>query len=207
VETIRLILLAIVPMAAIFGAIKLVQYWNFSESQRKDAETFGYLAWDDESLIQLHHKFVELIANGKRKPDYFRSLEAIKKALEMKQQLAPKQLDTLEVSQPAPVSSFSYEIFIIDNFHSGSHGESSRTEAGNFASSEAAIIAAKDIVDRKLRDDFRPSISKEDLLELYKMFGDTPVIVTDDPTCAFSAWDYAEMRCRQICDEEWWHDE
>ena len=85
-------LLAIVSVAAVIalvvGAIKLVGHWHVVEAQRRQAEAWDYLTWETTKLKELHNKFIDLIAAGNRKPAYYRSIEAIKEALEMRQRLS-----------------------------------------------------------------------------------------------------------------------
>jgi hypothetical protein len=89
-------LTAIVSVAAvvalIFAVIKLGEHWQVVESRHRDAETLSYLHWDTSQLIELHNKFVDLVAKKGAKPNYLRSLKAINAALEMQQQLVSSPL-------------------------------------------------------------------------------------------------------------------
>ena len=89
-------LTAIFSIAAVvaltFAVIKLGEHWQVVESRHRDAETLSYLHWDTSQLIDLHNKFVDLVATKGAKPSYLRSLKAIKAALEMQQQLASSPL-------------------------------------------------------------------------------------------------------------------
>jgi hypothetical protein len=78
----------VVTVALVFGALRLTRHWQIVEVQRRQAEAWGYLKWEIVELEELHNKFVDLIAAGHRKPAYFRSIEAIKDALEMKRNFA-----------------------------------------------------------------------------------------------------------------------
>ena len=90
-----------------------------------------------------------------------------------------------------------YTVFVDDNFHYMDEGE--RYKLGDFDSADKAIAAAKKIVDGFLESNRKPGQSAEELLAAYKSFGEDPWISSDDPSCNFSAWDYAERRCQELC--------
>ena len=90
-----------------------------------------------------------------------------------------------------------YTVFVDDNFHYMDKGE--RYKLAEFDSADKAIAAAKKIVDEFLDSNHKPRQSAEELLAAYKSFGEDPWISSDDASCKFSAWDYAERRCREIC--------
>jgi hypothetical protein len=96
-----------------------------------------------------------------------------------------------------------YQIFVDDNFHYMDEDE--RIAGDVFDTAEAAIAAAKMIVDESLRHEYRqnPGLSAEELWDYYTGFGDDPFIRSDphDPDCKFSAWDYAEERAKEIVRE------
>ena len=93
-----------------------------------------------------------------------------------------------------------YKVLVDDNFHYQSSEE--RQEAGTYDSLKEALAACRALVDRSLAEEHRPGISAETLLDRYRSFGEDPFIeVLDgaDEAATFSAWDYAEERCRALC--------
>jgi hypothetical protein len=90
-----------------------------------------------------------------------------------------------------------YTVFVDDNFHH--MDEEHRCKLGDYDSLEEAVAAAKKIVDDFLKSSHTPGLSAEELLAKYKSFGEDPWISSDDAGCKFSAWDYAQRRCREIC--------
>ena len=97
-----------------------------------------------------------------------------------------------------------FAVIVRDNFHY--MDESEQYESGRFKTYEEALVHSKQIVDDFLATSRKTGMTKEQLYRLYTSFGDDPFVSPDPGTQRFSAWAYAEMRCRQICDEEWWHD-
>jgi len=91
---------------------------------------------------------------------------------------------------------YSYKVLVDDNFHY--MDESERYQHGEFNSCESAIAACKRIVDEFLLPESKSRGTAEELLRIYMMFGEDPFIITGDPTCKFSAWDYARERCGQL---------
>ena len=92
------------------------------------------------------------------------------------------------------------KVLVDDNFHHAD--ESHRYELGRVPTLEAALDAARRIVDEYLVQNHEPGMTAEALLASYKMFGEDPWIVplaADDAASDFSAWDYAERRCAEIC--------
>jgi len=91
-----------------------------------------------------------------------------------------------------------YRVLVDDNFHYMDENE--RYELGTFASLEAAIAAAKAVVDNYLEASRKPGITAHELFESYTMFGEDPLILgPDQHSAAFSAWDYAKRRCDELC--------
>lgn len=89
---------------------------------------------------------------------------------------------------------------IDDNFHYGDEEE--RYQLGEFPTLEAAVDAARQVVDEYLRSAFQSGISADELHASYLMFGEDPFIVSTDPAVSsvlFSARDYARLRCEEIC--------
>ena len=88
-----------------------------------------------------------------------------------------------------------YTIYVYDNFHYMDEDE--RYTLGHYDDCQTAVIACKQIVDEFLAGcDMK--MTAEELFTHYKSFGEDPSIMSDDPTCKFSAWTYAEERCREL---------
>ena len=90
------------------------------------------------------------------------------------------------------------KVFVDDNFHYTDEDE--RYQLGEFATLEAAMAACKKIVDDFLLENYKPGMTTEALYRQYTSFGEDPWIVgQEDDRKPFSAWTYAEQRCREIC--------
>lgn len=76
--------------------------------------------------------------------------------------------------------------------------ESERYEQGRYSDCEAAITVCKRIVDDFLVANGGGAKTAEELFRTYTLFGDDPFIMTADPACRFSAWDYARQRCADL---------
>lgn len=98
-----------------------------------------------------------------------------------------------------------FRVIVRDNFHYMDKSE--EYESGTFATYELALSHSKRIIDNFLALQRKPGMTKEELYRQYTSFGEDPFISPDDSHEGFSAWTYAKNRCRQICDEEWWHDD
>ena len=93
-----------------------------------------------------------------------------------------------------------FEVIVDDNFHYMDEAE--RYVLGSFETFEAALDAAKRIVDEYLASAYRPGITVEELYESYTSFGEDPFIKTSEVQAgagAFSAWRYARERCAILC--------
>jgi hypothetical protein len=88
-----------------------------------------------------------------------------------------------------------FKVLVDDNFHYMEEDE--RSVLGEFDTAEAAISAAKKVVDDYLRREYRPGMTAEALHERYTSFGDDPFISGGEVD--FSAWAYAKARCEVIC--------
>ena len=89
-----------------------------------------------------------------------------------------------------------FTIKVADNFHYMDDGET--YTLGTFPSLEQAVQRSKEIVDTFLEKNYRPGMTCNDLFDQYKSFGDDPYILGKGKI-SFSAWDYAEKRCKEIC--------
>ena len=90
-----------------------------------------------------------------------------------------------------------YTLLCDDNFHY--MDETERIVLGQFDSAEAAIAAARRVVDRDLSEAHKPGMTADELYQHYTSFGSDPFIRSDDRSCEFSAWTYARSRCSEIC--------
>ena len=94
-----------------------------------------------------------------------------------------------------------YKVVVYDNSHYMDSDES--YEQGTYSTAEAAISAAKRIVDDFLAREYRPGTKALELYEQYTSFGDDPHINAPmGERIEFSAWKYAEQRCGEICGEQ-----
>jgi hypothetical protein len=90
-----------------------------------------------------------------------------------------------------------FVVFVDDNFHYMDPDE--RRTLGVFASAEAALVAAKALVDASLNELSEPGMSARELYSRYEHFGDDPFIVGGGAErVSFSAWDYAKARSEEI---------
>lgn len=93
-----------------------------------------------------------------------------------------------------------YKVLVDDNYHYMDQSE--RYELGEFENLEAAIEAAKKIVDEFLRSGYQPGMTAQELYKAYTGFGEDPFIAspsTEETGVLFSAWDYAKLRCEEMC--------
>jgi hypothetical protein len=93
-----------------------------------------------------------------------------------------------------------YTVMVDDNFHY--QDEDERYEHGIYETVDAALAACRNLVERSLSGAYEPGMSAEDLYKRYTSFGEDPfIVVLDgvDDRARFSAWTFAEERCREIC--------
>jgi len=92
-----------------------------------------------------------------------------------------------------------YLVRVDDNYHYQDDAE--RYTKGTFATADEAIAAAKKIVDDYLDSAHKEGMKADSLLSSCKMFGEDPFIIATAPDEAveFSAWKYAEARCKALC--------
>jgi hypothetical protein len=89
-----------------------------------------------------------------------------------------------------------FEVFVDDNYND----KKARYPTGSFASYSEVLAEAKAIIDRFLETHCRPGTTSQKLYEGYAGFGEAPYIVPAvEPY--FSARDYAQARCRELCRE------
>jgi hypothetical protein len=104
--------------------------------------------------------------------------------------------DPLNSSEPGPGP---YTVFVYDNYHYMDHDEAYRY--GDFGTCEEAVAACKRMVDDFLVVNHKPGMAAEYLWDIYTAFGDDPCILSSGDNCHFSAWDYAKLRCEEMCRE------
>ena len=90
-----------------------------------------------------------------------------------------------------------YKVLVDDNAHY--MDEDARHTLGEYATATEALAAARALVERDLKELYRPGMSAAELFSHYTSFGSDPFIVSADPDCKFSAWDYARARSRELC--------
>jgi hypothetical protein len=93
-----------------------------------------------------------------------------------------------------------YKVMVDDNFHC--QAPEDRREHGVYETLAQAVAACRELVDRSLGAEFRPGISAQALFARYTSFGEDPFIVVIDgvdEAARFSAWEYAEKRCSELC--------
>ena len=95
-----------------------------------------------------------------------------------------------------------YRVMVDDNYHY--MDESERYQHGEFATLDAAIEAARKIVDEYLESAWKPGMSADELIASYCQFGEDPFIVAPGENIAgvpFSGRDYARQRSPEICNK------
>jgi hypothetical protein len=90
-----------------------------------------------------------------------------------------------------------YEVYVDDNYHY--MDESERYSGGVFDSWEAAEAKCRLIVDDFLRANYKEGMLADELLSQYKSYGEDPWISPRGGDRTFSAWDYAAVRCDEMC--------
>lgn len=89
-----------------------------------------------------------------------------------------------------------YTVFVDDHAHYKDEPE--RRTLGTYSSYDAAVGAARKVVDKSLDHLYRKGMSATQWWDLYKVYGDDPFIVPENGKPAFSAWAYAEARCSAL---------
>lgn len=93
----------------------------------------------------------------------------------------------------------SFRVLVDDNFHYMDEDE--RYELGTFPTLDAAIEAAKAVVDDYLTHALaqKPGMSADELFASYASFGEDPFVVGPGLNgVPFSARDYARKRCQEL---------
>ena len=91
-----------------------------------------------------------------------------------------------------------YHLRVYDNFHYGDDSEA--YDYGQYDSYDLALTAAKKMVESSLRHEYKPGMTKDDLLVSYLFYGEDPIIVPNKSDRErFSARDYANEIAGDIC--------
>jgi hypothetical protein len=90
-----------------------------------------------------------------------------------------------------------YQVYVDDNFHY--MDEDQRYLDGSYADCQSAINRCMQIVDGFLMSAYKEGMPAEELLSKYTSFGEDPWITSKEDECKFSAWTYAERKCKEIC--------
>ena len=95
-----------------------------------------------------------------------------------------------------------FKVLVDDNYHY--MDESERYSAGEFATLDEAVAAARKIVDDYLASAFEIGMTADALIASYAMFGDDPFIVGSEVRgIPFSGREYARARAVEICAGDW----
>ena len=89
-----------------------------------------------------------------------------------------------------------YVVMVDENSHYMDLTE--RYESGRYRDCATAVAVCKAIVDDFLAANGGGATTAAELFSTYTTFGEDPFIVSEDPACAFSGWDYARQRCAEI---------
>jgi hypothetical protein len=95
-----------------------------------------------------------------------------------------------------PDSDCPYVVMVDENSHY--MDESERYEIGRYPDCATAIAVCKRIVDDFLATSGGGATTAAELFSTYTTFGEDPFIMSTDPACTFSGWDYARLRCAEI---------
>ncbi len=91
-----------------------------------------------------------------------------------------------------------FTVYVDDNYHY--QDETERYKLGEFDLYEDAVVACKRIVD-EFFSGAQPGKTSEQLLREYQGYGEDPWITPEPTGTHFSAWSYAEQRCKTLTSE------
>ena len=74
----------------------------------------------------------------------------------------------------------------------------------SFNSEKEAIDECKEIVDESIFELHKTGMSPEELFSMYTQFGDDPYVICGEKKIEFSSFDYAKIKCTEICDKDMW---
>ncbi|MCP4993565.1 MAG: hypothetical protein GY934_07245, partial [Gammaproteobacteria bacterium] len=90
-----------------------------------------------------------------------------------------------------------FTVYIDDNFHHGDEDE--RYKLGEYESYEDAVAACKKAVGINLLELYQAGMTPAALYCAYTSFGEDPFIMPSVGNDRFSAWNYAQDHCAEIC--------
>ena len=90
-----------------------------------------------------------------------------------------------------------FAVFVDDNAHY--MDESKRYRLGEFLDYDEAVTKCRRIIDDYLAAAFQPGMKAEELYAAFTAFGEDPFISPDIAQERFSAWNYARLRCAELC--------
>jgi hypothetical protein len=90
-----------------------------------------------------------------------------------------------------------YRVLVEERFRR--RADAARRELGAFETLEAAVAAARRVVDEYLLSAHRPGMRSDELFAGYAVFGRDPAVADDGGDLDFSALEYALERCRALC--------
>ena len=97
----------------------------------------------------------------------------------------------------APDRDYNYALIVVDNFHLGDPDETDEYQAGPFPSCDAVLEHARGLIDAFARE-HAAGITADELYKGWAQYGETPILVTNDPDCSFSGSDYARGRFEEL---------
>jgi hypothetical protein len=81
-ETLEAGLTAAFVIAGAFLGIKIFEILAKNDYVKAENESREFRTWSNDRLVERHNELVGLISSGKRKPEYFRHLESIRRILD-----------------------------------------------------------------------------------------------------------------------------
>jgi hypothetical protein len=87
-----------------------------------------------------------------------------------------------------------YRVRVNENSHYMDESES--YDYDSYDDCASAIAACKAMVDNFFATSSGGATTADELFRIYTTFGDDPYVISRDPACTFSAWDYAREKCR-----------
>ncbi len=90
-----------------------------------------------------------------------------------------------------------FTVYIDDNFNHGDEDE--RYILGEYESYEDAVAACKKAVEINLLELYQAGMTPAALYRAYTSFGEDPFIMPSVGNDGFSAWNYAQDHCAEIC--------
>jgi hypothetical protein len=94
-----------------------------------------------------------------------------------------------------------FKVYVDENSHY--KDESERYLKGDYADCETAVDVCKQIIDDFLKKAYGKDKTADQLWREYTTWGEDPFIVVTEGenNCAFSAWDYAKDRIKEMAEK------